>query len=82
MSSQNLSGRSKISLIHPDQILRELVPPQNVKHLRWVQLVGLDPAHYILSPKRCVTDAAWLGEFDPSSSVIVRTSLRQVDLTQ
>ena len=37
MSSQNLSGRSKVSLIHPDQILRELVPPQNVKHLRRVQ---------------------------------------------
>ena len=50
MSSQNLSGRSKVSLTHPDQILRELVPPQNVKHLRSVQLVGLDPAHYSLSP--------------------------------
>ena len=50
MSSQNLSGRSKVSLIRPDQILRELVPPQNVKHLRRVQLVGLDPAHYSLSP--------------------------------
>ena len=50
MSSQNLSGRSKISLIHPDQILGELVPPQNVKHLRRVQLVRLDPAHYSLSP--------------------------------
>ena len=46
MSSQNLSGRSKVSLIHSDQILRELVPPQNVKHLRRVQFVGLDPAHY------------------------------------
>ena len=33
MSIQNLSGRSKVSLIHPDQILGELVPPQNVKHL-------------------------------------------------
>ena len=31
MSSQNLSGRSKVSLIHPDQILGELVPPENVK---------------------------------------------------
>ena len=41
MSSQNLNGRSKISLIHPDQILRELVPPQSVIHLRRVQLVGL-----------------------------------------
>ena len=71
MSSQNLSGRSKVFLIHPDQILRELVPPQNVKHLRRVQLVGLDPAH-------CVTDAAWHGEFDPSSSVIVRTSLSKL----
>ena len=60
MSSQNLSGRSKVSLIHPDQILGELVLPQNVKHLRRVQLVGLDPAHYSLSP---------------SSSVIVKTSL-------
>ena len=50
MSSQNLSGRSKFSLIHPDQILGELVPPQNVKHLRRVQLEGLDPAHYSLSP--------------------------------
>ena len=48
MSSQNLSGRSKVS--HPDQILGELVSPQNVKHLRRVQLVGLDPAHYSLSP--------------------------------
>ena len=45
MSSQNLSGRSKVSLIQPDQILGELVPPQNVKHLGRVQLVGLDPAH-------------------------------------
>ena len=36
MASQNLSGCSKVSLIHPDQILRELVPPQNVKHLRRV----------------------------------------------
>ena len=44
MSSQNLSGRSKVSLIHPDQILGQLVPPQNVKHLRKVQLVGLDPS--------------------------------------
>ena len=42
MSSQNLSGRSKVSLIHPNHILRELVPPQNVK-----QLVGLDPAHLV-----------------------------------
>ena len=50
MSSQNLSGRSKVSLIHPDQILGELVPPQNVKHLRRVQLVEHDPAHYSLSP--------------------------------
>ena len=75
MSSQNLSGRSKVSLIHSDQILRELVPPQNDKHLRRVQFVGIDPAHYSISPKRCVTDAAWHGEFDPSSSVIVRTSL-------
>ena len=50
MSSQNLSGRSKLSLIHPDQIFGELVPPQNVKHLRRVQLVGLDPAYYSLSP--------------------------------
>ena len=50
MSSQNLSGRSKVSLIHPDQILGELVPPQNVKHLRRVHLVGLNPAHYSLSP--------------------------------
>ena len=40
MSSQNLSGRSKVSLIHPDQILGEIVPPQNVNHLRSVQLVG------------------------------------------
>ena len=48
--SQNLSGRSKVSLIHPDQILGELIPPQNVKHLRRVQLVGLDPAHSSLSP--------------------------------
>ena len=45
MSSQNLSDRSKVSLIYLDQILRELVPPQNVKHLRMVQLVGLDSAH-------------------------------------
>ena len=37
MPSQNLSGRSKVSLIHPDQILGELIPPQNVKHLRRVQ---------------------------------------------
>ena len=50
MPSQNLSGRSKVSLIHPDQILGELIPPQNVKHLRRVQLVGLDPAHSSLSP--------------------------------
>ena len=50
MSSQNLNGRSKVSLIHPDQILGELVPPQNVKHLRRVQLVEHDPAHYSLSP--------------------------------
>ena len=50
MPSQNLSGRSKVSLIHPDQILEELIPPQNVKHLRRVQLVGLDPAHSSLSP--------------------------------
>ena len=50
VSSQNLSGRSKVSLIHPDQSLKELVPPQNVKHLRKVQLLGLDPAHYSLSP--------------------------------
>ena len=50
MSSQNLSGRSKVSRIHPDQIFRELVPPQNVKHLRSVQLEGIDPAHYSLSP--------------------------------
>ena len=50
MSSQNLSGRSKVSLIHLDQILGKLVPPQNVKHLRRVQLLGLDPAHYSLSP--------------------------------
>ena len=33
MSSQNLSGCSKVPLIHPNQILREIVPPQNVKHL-------------------------------------------------
>ena len=50
MSSQNLSGRSKVSLIHPDQILGEIVPPQNVKHLMRVQLVELDPAHYSLYP--------------------------------
>ena len=50
MSSQNLSGLSKVSLIHPDQILGELFPLQNVKHLRRVQLLGLDPAHYSLSP--------------------------------
>ena len=49
MSSQNLSGRSNVSLIHPDQILGELVSPQNVKHLRRVQLVGLDPAQYSIS---------------------------------
>ena len=48
MSSQNVSGRSKVSLIHPDQIVGELVPPQNVKHLRRIQLVGLDPACYSL----------------------------------
>ena len=36
MSSQNLSGRSKVSPIHSDQILRELVPPQNVRHLGMV----------------------------------------------
>ena len=50
MPSQNLSGRSKVSLIHPDQILGELIPPHNVKHLRRVQLVGLAPAHSSLSP--------------------------------
>ena len=50
MPSQNLSGRSKVSLIHPDQILGVLIPPQNVEHLRRVQLVGLDPAHSSLSP--------------------------------
>ena len=50
MPSKNLSGRSKVSLIHPDQILGELIPPQNVKHLSKVQLVGLDPAHSSLSP--------------------------------
>ena len=52
MASQNFSGHSKVPLIHPDQILRlrELVSPQNVKHLRKVQLVELDPAHYSLSP--------------------------------
>ena len=50
MSSQNLSGRSKVPLIHPDQILRELINPQNVKYIGRVQLVGLDPAHYSLSP--------------------------------
>ena len=50
MSSKNLSGRSKVSFIHLDQILRELVPPQNVKHVRSVQLVGLDSAHYSISP--------------------------------
>ena len=50
MPSQNLSGRSKVSLIHPDQILGELIPPQHFKHLRRVQLVGLDPAHSSLSP--------------------------------
>ena len=49
MSSQNLSGRLKVSLIRPDQILGELVPPRNFKHLRRVQLVGIDPAHYSLS---------------------------------
>ena len=43
-SSQNLSGRLKVSLIHPDQILGELGPPQKVKHLRRVQLVGLHPS--------------------------------------
>ena len=52
-SSQNLSGHSKVSLIHPDEILRELVPPQNVKHLRRVQLVRLVPAHYSISPFNC-----------------------------
>ena len=50
MPSQNLSGRSKVSLIHPDQILGELIPPQNLKHLRRVQLVGLAPAHSSLFP--------------------------------
>ena len=50
MSSQILSGRSKVPLIHSDQILRELVTLQNVKHLRRVQLVRLDPALYCLSP--------------------------------
>ena len=49
MSSQNLSGCSKVYLIRPDQILGELVPPRNFKHLRRVQLAGIDPAHYILS---------------------------------
>ena len=42
MPSKNLSGSSKVSLID--------IHPQNVKHLRRVQLVGLDPAHYSLSP--------------------------------
>ena len=38
ISSQILTDRSKVSLIHLGQILRELVTPQNVKHLRRVQL--------------------------------------------
>ena len=46
MVSQNLSGCTKVPLIHPDQLLRELVSPQNVKHLWRVQFVGFDPAHY------------------------------------
>ena len=49
MASQNLGARSKVPLIYPDQIIGELVPPRNVKHLRRVQFVGLDPAHYSLS---------------------------------
>ena len=36
MSSQNLSGRSKVSFIHPEQNVGEIVPPLNVKHLRRV----------------------------------------------
>ena len=36
MSSQNYSGRSKVSLIHPDQILTELVPPKNVEAYNFV----------------------------------------------
>ena len=50
VASQSLSGRSKFPLFHPDQILRQLVPPQNFKHLKRVQFVGPDPAHYSLSP--------------------------------
>ena len=33
MASRNLIGCTKVSLIHPDQILRELVSSQNFKHL-------------------------------------------------
>ena len=49
VASQDLSGCMEAPYIYPHQLLRELVPPQNVKHLGRVQFVGFDPAHYRLS---------------------------------
>ena len=72
MVSQNLAGCTEVALILPGQLLRECVSSQNVEHLWRIQFIGFNPAEYGISV--CLTlRSRW--EFDPSCSVIVRTSL-------
>ena len=73
VASQN--GCTKVPPIHPDQILRELVPPHNVEHLkhRWVVRVHDPPKISVTGP--IVFRANWIGRHLSESDICPKAEL-------